>query len=87
MIMGSVNVVLGMLLGHASKERMITYSVFTGFFLSLYLCVVFYKGPEAERCKSAAASSKNSFHDTPSVRTAETTDPEKAAERGEKDVF
>jgi hypothetical protein len=68
LIMGAINVGLGLQLGRANVVRTVIYSIITAFFFGAYFTVTLLFGPEAQKCKilvrSANATPRDSGIDT-----------------------
>ncbi|KIW08246.1 uncharacterized protein PV09_01173 [Verruconis gallopava] len=56
LIMGGINIGLGIQLGHATLQRTVAYSVITAFFFGAYFAVTLLFGPESRRWKFLVAT-------------------------------
>jgi hypothetical protein len=50
LVIGAINIGLGLQLGHAGLDRTVAYSVVTAFFFGAYFTVTALYGPEAKKC-------------------------------------
>jgi hypothetical protein len=80
-IMGAINIGLGLMLGPPPMERIVAYSCITAIFTTMYVTVTLLYGPETRHCAILVKTQNN----TPRATSIDTTSTANAGQDLEKE--